>query len=54
MDREDWLAQKRAEVAAMQDLVSRLAKTVPVVRPVRQPNWEALGLGSQHEAEGRN
>lgn len=54
MEREDWLAQKYAEVSAMRDLVALLAETVPVVRPVRQLNREALGLGSQHEAEGRN
>lgn len=54
MKREDWLAQKRAEVLALQDIVARLAHTVPVVRPVRQPNWTALGFGSQDEAEGRN
>lgn len=40
-----------ADVTATAD---RLIIAKVLQRPVAQPNWAALGLGSQWEAEGRN
>lgn len=67
LDWYDWQQRKRTELLfwsvgpdlsrdqACADL--RLAaelRAAANARPVAQPNWSALGLGSQHLAEGRN
>ena len=67
LDWDDWAHRKRTEMLVAAEghglprrqisddwHFARQLRAAANARPVAQPNWAALGLGSQHEAEGRN